>query len=387
MWDAFFCDLNYLASDLVTGKSIPVLVAVSVLPLDPNLLGTMVLLGVFLGSLGTLAVAWRPPPTGRAAVLTGWGARFLNHSFSAFLSLSFLLRVAPRLSAAGATLALLPAFCVVCQYVPERPSTPSTLIALSIGLFWLGIAYEMEAFHPGPLYRPAPDSGVELMAAGVHQSQRSLMRLQPDPSSSSPARRLLALHRGDWHSPRRPARRPHTVSQSVWDSLRFSLLVVALAFYATASHGPIHSYGGGDEGNPGARRYMSVQYLYNRGYSLAPTVTAGLLRAYVLLRTAWMHGNALHLICENDEDARAVSQFCAWLHAVALLYSAAWSCTQLTQQVLAVFVGDKTQLRMNFTAGLLALSYLFRWKDDWVGFHMTVAAAVITVAAWAVGRL
>lgn len=371
MWDAFFCDLNYLASDLVTGKSIPVLIAVSVLPLDPNLLGTMVLLGVSLGCLATLALAWSPPPRSAAGVLTGWGARFLNHSFAAFLSLSFLVRVAPRLSDAGATLALLPAFCVVCQYVPERPSTPFTLIVLSIGLFWLGIAYEMEAMHPAPLYQPGPAAEVELMAAGVHQSQRSLM----------------ALHRGDWHGPHRTGHRPHTITQSIWDSLRYSLLVVALTFYATASHGPIHSYGGGDEGNPHARRYMSVQYLYNRGYSLAPTITAGLLRAYVYLRTAWMHGNALHLICENDSDARTISRLCAWLHTVTLLYSAAWSCTQLTQQVMPVFVGDKTQLRMKFTAGLLALAYLFRWRDDWVGFHMTVAAGGVSVAAWAVGRL
>jgi hypothetical protein len=100
-----------------------------------------------------------------------------------------------------------------------------------------------------------------------------------------------------------------------------------------------------------------------------------------------MHGNALHLICENNADARALSLFCAWLHAVVLLYSAAWSCTQLSEQVLTIFVGDKTRLRMNAAVVLLVFSSLFRWKDDWIGFHMTVAVAGITVVAWAIGRL
>lgn len=368
MWDAFFCDLNYLASDLVSGKSLPILIAVSVIPLDPNLLGTMVLLGVFLGSLATLAHAWQAPSTAGFAILTGWGARFMNHAFAAFLSLSFMLRVSHRLYASGPSIALLPAFCVVSQYVPERPSTTFTFLVISIGLFWLGIAYEMEAMHPQ--LAPAGES--------VHQAQRQLMGSQ---------RQLMALHRGD----RLPASRSHKhapreISQSFWESLGYSVIIAGLTFYATAAHGPIHSYGSGDEGNPYARRYMSVQYLYSRGYSLWPTLTAAMLRAYVYLRTAWLHGNALHLIFESEADAQALSHFCVWLHVVVLLYSAAWSCTQLTEQVLTVFVGDKTQLRMNFTVGLIAAAYLFQWRDDWLGFWMTLGVAGATVAAWAVGR-
>ena len=332
MWDIFFCDLNYLASDLVTGKSIPILVAVSTLPLDPNLLGTMVLLGVFLGSIVTLAQAWRPPATGRAGVLAGWAARFLNHAFGAFLSLSFLLRVSARIYASGNTLSLLPAFCVVCQYVPERPSTPFTLLVISIALFWLGIAYEMEAPPP------ASYGAVELLADSVHQSQRLLMASPGAPLG--PARHLSALHREDYRRPHAkhtpstgisPAagmiHAPRAIVQSVWDSFRYSLLVVALAFYASANHGPVHSYGTGDEGDPTARRYMSVQYLYSQAYSVWPTLSAGMLRAYVYLRTAWLHGNSLHLICENHNDARTVTLLCAWLHVVILLYSAAWSST------------------------------------------------------------
>jgi len=367
MWDAFFCDFNYLVSDLVSGKSIPVLIAVSVLPLDPNLLGTMVLLGVFLGSLSTLAQAWQPPSAAVVAILTGWGARFINHAFSAFLSLSFMLRISSHLYASGLTLSLLPGFCVVCQYVPERPSTPFVLIVISVGLFWLGIAHEMEIAQPTP----------PLVGAGAHQ--RELM------TSSSHARMLLQLHQGDRPPSHKHGR--HEITQSFWDSLGYSLVIVVLTFYATATHGPVHSYGGGDEGNPYARRYMSVQYLYSRGYSLWPTLTAAMLRAYVYLRTAWLHGNALHLIYEAGVDARDISRVCVWLHLVVLLYSAGWSCTQVTEQVLTVFVGDKTQMRMKFTVVLMAIAYLFRWRDDWLGFWITLGVAGVTVMAWAINRL
>ena len=397
MWDAFFCDLNYLASDLVAGKSLPILVAASTVPLDPNLLGTMVLLGVFLGSIVTLAQAWRPPATGRAGVLAGWAARFMNHAFGAFLSLSFLLRVSTRIYASGATLSLLPGFCVVCQYVPERPSTPFTLLVISIALFWLGLVYEIEAPPGGQTFlQPDSQGSAQLLAEGVHQSQRLLMS---SGALQGPARHLSALNRNDYHRPHRKhipdtgvvhapgmILAPRAIVQSVWDSLRYSMLIVALAFYASANHGPVHSYGTGDEGDPMARRYMSVQFLYSQAYSVWPTLSAGMLRAYVYLRTAWLHGNALHLICENHNDARMVSLFCAWLHIVVLLYSAAWSCTQLSEQVLSVFVGDKTRLRMKFTVVILTLAYLYRWRDDWQGFNATLAVTALTIGAWVAGR-
>lgn len=382
MWDLFFCDLNYLASDLVTGKSIPILIAVSTLPLDPNLLGTMVLLGVTLGSIVTLAQAWRPPATGLAGVLSGWGARFVNHAFAAFLSLSFMLRVSTRVYASGYTLSLIPAFCVVSQYVPERPSTPFTLLILSIALFWLGIAYEMDA---PPTSAPGTP---ELLA--IHQAQRLLMTSQASQEDMSyqPRRALLALHREDYHRPHRKPSTPvsHAIVQSVWDSLRYSLLVVALSFYASVNHGPTHSYNTHDEGDPYARRYMSVQYLYSRSYSIWPTLTAGMLRAYVYLRTAWIHGNSMHLICENHIDRRETSLLCAWLYLVVLLYSAAWSSTQLSEQVLTVFIGDKTRIKMRFVVALLALAYLFQWKDSWTGYQATLAVTAVTIGAWIVGR-
>lgn len=68
-------------SDLLTGKSLPVLAAIALLPLDASLLGTMVLAGVFGGSCVTLAYAWSPAAPGGLT----WAMRFLNLFYSAWL--------------------------------------------------------------------------------------------------------------------------------------------------------------------------------------------------------------------------------------------------------------------------------------------------------------
>jgi hypothetical protein len=325
MWDAFFCDLNYLSADLVTGKSIPVLVAVATLPLDPNLLGTMVLFGVLLGSLVTLLRAWGSG----GDPLLAWAVRFLNHAFAAFLSLSLLLRLAATIYPSGLTLSLLPAFCVVCQYVPERPATTLLLVLVSLALFFLCMAYEAAA-----VLAPAPRAA---------WGQRHLM--------------MAAEHDG-------------RIDPSVSGSLLHSLVVAGLAYYGTANHGPFYS-------SPGYKRYTSVQFVYNRAYSVWPTLTAAMLRAYVYLRTAWFSGNALHLMLHGRRGPLP----CACLYVAVLLVSAAWSCTQITEQVLTVFVADKTKMRMYSAVALLAVGYLFRWGSEWGGF--AAAALVAGAGLWA----
>ena len=53
----------------------------------------------------------------------------------------------------------------------------------------------------------------------------------------------------------------------------------------------------------------------------------------------------MHLIFSRRMDEQH-SSFCAWIHLTALLFSAAWNCTQLTEQVLTCVVGDQTDQRM-----------------------------------------
>lgn len=237
--DFFFTDLNYLASDLVTGKSLPILVAASTIPLDPNLMGTMILAGVLLGSGAILIQAWQPPSN---QVVLGWGVRFVNHLFSAFLSAAFLFRLANQLHpGSGRAISVLPAFCVVMQHVQERPSTPFTLLVLSIALFWAGIFYEF--------------SGREVIAHSVHYSDHQMAL----------SRSLLAMSREDWHKKRFRETHPYYsqqagVVQSVWDSTRYSLVILFLTVYATVQHGPIHTYAMTE----GRGRYLSIQFICNR---------------------------------------------------------------------------------------------------------------------------
>ena len=336
MWDCYLLDLNYLASDLVSGKSLPVLVAVSVLPLDPNLMGTMVVLGVILGTILTLAQAWSQPPTG-PTLLSLWAARSLNHAFAAILSLAFLLRVAQRLHPDGGVLSILPAFCLALQPVPERPSAPFALLVLSLALFWVGILYEFD-LNPRAPYHPE-----------VAQ------------------RRLMALSRKEWHH------QHHTV-QTVYHSTAYSITILCLALYASAQHGPVHCLL--DAQPTSRRRYISAAFLTNRVYSVWPAVSAAMLRAYVILRTGWLHGNPLHIMLETDPALEDLSTFCAWMHLVVLLYSAAWSVTQLDQQVLTLFQGAH---RHSAAATIVALAYLFRWRDAWGGFVATLTIGGFTL--------
>ena len=341
MWDAFFVDLNYLSADLLTGRSIPVLIAVSTLPLDPNLLGTMIMLGVLLGSLATLVRLWSPPPNPAPV----WA---LSHAFSAFLSLSLVLRVAPRIHASGLNLTILPAFCLACQALPERPSTAFTLAVASLILFFLAILSELE---PGPHAILLSDQ-----ASHAHQAQRA----------------VLALHRGD-HIARYPvdhhaAPGYHAPDPSLWGSLRHSVAVVVLAYYGAACPGPFFL-------DPRGKCYVSTQYVYNRAYCVWPTLSAGMLRAYIYLRVAWFPGNAVHRILSCNAGSRLADG----LYLVILLYSAAWACAQAAER-LALPVGA-IRARMHIAAALLALAFLFRWRHDWLGFLLGGAVGLAT--SWA----
>ena len=353
--DFFFTDLNYLASDLVTGKSLPILIAASTIPLDPNLMGTMIIAGVLIGSGAILIQAWQPPKTN---ILVDWGIRFVNHLFSAFLSAAFMFRLANQIHpGSGGAISVLPAFCVILQHVQERPSTPFTLLALSIALFWAGIFYEFGKEDEHPHHTIVAD----------HQQMLS--------------RSLLAMSRGDWLKKRTKEmyKADTGVVQTVWDSTRYSLVILILTIYATVQHGPIHTYTQTD-----TRKYLSIQFICNKGYSLWPTLSAAMLRAYVYLRTAWLHGNALHLMCEDRE---LISTACAWLHMVVLLYSMAWNGTQLTEQGLTGFVGDKVDMRMRLTGAMLSFAYIYRWRDEWMGFWLTIGLTGALASAWIFGRL
>lgn len=324
MWDCYFADLLYLSTDLLSGKGVPVLVAAVTLPIDPNLLGTMILLGAFLGALWTVFQARRMVPSTPLI----WANRSAQLAFSCFLSLSLFFKVAPSPS-----LAVIPLFFTSVLYVPDKKVSQFVLFTLSCATLILSLLFE-EDVHP---VRHAPRP--------AYHAQRELMALPP-----LDGRDYLVHHE-------------HPHNKSVPHNLLYSLVVFFLTVYATVQHGPLEP-----------RRNLSVEFVVNPVYSLWPSLSAALLRAYLLMRVAWVHTNTLHLVVEGKDHQS--SGFLLTL----LLFSAAWNGTLLADQALTYWPGDLVDRRMRVTAAVVALAHFFSWRDAWVGYGLVLAFAVFSLA-------
>lgn len=320
MWDCYLSDVMYLSSDLLSGKSVPLLYAAVNLPMDRNLLGTTVLLGVGLGTLWTLYQARRMQ---ESSPLT-WANRMLQLSFSCVMSFALFLKISPSLS-----LSVVPLYVTSLLYVPDRQSTQFVLFILSAITFFLSMLYEVEQVKPVP--HP------------IYSAQRELMALP-----STEGRDYLARH--------------HEEHNSVQHNLLYSIVVLLLSFYASVQHGSLDP-----------RKNLSVEFIVNPIYSLWPAISAALLRAYAVMRVAWVHTNSLHLMAEGKE--RGAAGFFLSL----LLFSAVWNGTLLTEQVLTYWPGDLFERRMRWTALLLSLGAAFLWEDAWLGYGMAAACAGVSL--------
>jgi hypothetical protein len=125
-------------------------------------------------------------------------------------------------------------------------------------------------------------------------------------------------------------------------------LVLALTFYASICHGPLAS-----------QRYTSAGFAKGRWYSAWVCTAAGLTRAYTYLATAFFQDHALHALL--DGSGRPPEPWTAWLYQAALVYSAAWACTQFTEQVRFVLWFFYFARAKNAAAGLHCVS-LRCWK-------------------------
>jgi hypothetical protein len=213
MLDVLVSDVLFLSSDLLTGKSLPLLVGITVLPIDRHLLGMILGLGVATGLSFTI---W-----GARVATTMIPAMFLlklvNLGFSMFLSISFFLRLGMCVDSAALGLAVVPVFILHMQKLPERPSTHLILFFLTMILFWVGLLSEL----PGH----------------VHHHDVSVQPVM---------RRLMALNRMQWqqhHLMALPA--PSVVTPdgpSALVTFFRVLLLYILAFYASVHHGPTQVY-------------------------------------------------------------------------------------------------------------------------------------------------
>jgi hypothetical protein len=127
-------DVMYICAELITGKSIPVLVGITRLPVDQFLCWLMLLLGAVFGTLFSVYTA--RAVTGMT--LLGFSNRLVQLGFSLCMSLSMLLSVSKGIHAGrGVVLSLIPSFCIVAQNLPQRDSTALLSFGLCCLLFYV----------------------------------------------------------------------------------------------------------------------------------------------------------------------------------------------------------------------------------------------------------
>lgn len=344
MWDCYLSDVMYLSSDLLSGKSVPLLYAAVNLPMDRNLLGTTVLLGVALGTAWTIYQARRMQ---ESTPLT-WANRMLQLSFSCAMSFALFLKISPSIS-----LSIPPLYVTSLLYVPDQSSTQFVLFILTAITFLLSMLYEVEQVKPVP--HPIYTAQRELMSysAPTYSAQRELM-------SNSAPRKLMALPNPDGRDYLAHYTEEHN---SVPHNLLYSIVVLLLSFYASVQHGSLDP-----------RKNLSVEFIVNPLYSLWPAVSSALLRAYAVMRVAWVHTNSLHLMAEGKERG-AVGFYLS-----LLLFSVVWNATLLTEQVLTYWPGDLFERRMRWTALVLSLSAAFLWEDAWLGYGAAAGCAGVSLA-------
>ena len=202
-------DVMYICAELVTGKSIPVLVGITRLPMDQFLAWLMLFLGALFGTLFSVY-------SSRAVVgmtLLGFINRLIQLSFSLCMSLSLLLSIAKGIHAGrGVILSLVPAFCIVVQNLPQRDSTALLAFVLCCVFFYTSMVTTVMAEGQGVYLA----MHLSHSATGVQQHAAATVV----PVVASPKRSLAEESVGLW--------------QLVWRSLQLFLL----AFYACIQHAP-----------------------------------------------------------------------------------------------------------------------------------------------------
>ena len=389
MLDVFATDVMYLSSDLLTGKSLPLLLSAATMPIDLALLGTVLALGVACGTLHTLWDAQR------AADRIGWRActrSLLQHLFHAWLSLAFWLLLAGRVHDGAqlrqaVTLLLVPCYALVTKTLPPGSCTVLVAFLLNAGVLlfcFLDPLTHAHAVHDSPVLEsvthdlPALESvphrgHAPVLRFQVQQGPRSRHLLAAQRTEAeqevTDAQHLLALHRAPHREPRHASDAPdpprHASDapnplQTVWRALFLFLL----ALHASTQHGPLGHHYAVVGGATGSRKYASIHLAINARYASVVGATAFLVRllAYLLFvhaRRSVAHG-LLDDLVQRAPLRASVHSVCAWVYQAALLYSATWSCTLAAAQGLDPLLPSPHSTRLLCTVLLLAAAAAYR---------------------------
>ena len=325
--DGFWPDLLYVSADLISGKSIPVLVAVTRLPIDQFLMQLVFTLGAAAGAFYSV-YALRPcslvVPPPRALL---WN-RALQTGFSLVLSLSLLLSVARGVHyERGVALSILPAFCLVAQTLPARPAAPG-LVSLLLTAFLLPVCM-----------------AIRIGADEDHARASVLRGLEQDYAD------------------------PDAEALAVWSVLARALQLFVLAFYACTQHAPLQ---------PG---YVSRGFLTSPRYALLVCLISAWGRTVIWYLLSHFPDNALHVMLENDLSRGRGWDWAACICLTTiLLYAAVWAASLLREQ-LPLGSGEPAKLKLAVVA--LALAALYRQRDSTLLFVATSVCACLSILATA----
>jgi len=292
-------DFLQLSSELFSGKSLPLLLAIVKLPLFRLVTVLVVSLGLLCGIAfstwtvrATCGLNWR---------LVSQGNRLLQLGFSAGLSLSLSLHLAGLLAGTGdggRLLALVPAFCVCAQSLPQRRSTAVAcfifaVVSISVG-FTMPISSQAGSAGPGhnvlEIARRAQSGSVEEQARGV------------------------------------------------WGVAWRALQLFVCAFYAGIQHAPIQVYNAKREEHKDASvEYCSPAMHGSAHYAFLLLFLSGCLRLSVFFSACVFQDNAMHVMLEGAWGYE-FNQACVCCLMVYLLYQACWTLTQLREQVMPCLV-------------------------------------------------
>lgn len=323
MWDSLILDFLYLNMDLLAGKGIPVLLAVTLYHLDPHLLGTMVLLGSGVGTVVNIHKTSRKPASDQVE----WWFRLLHLTLSALLSMTLIHRVLGYMHPAGVLLGTIPGFWVIVQPVPERPVVLCLLFLLSMIMFYMSLII-------------APEMLVD--SDSVRQHQRQLQAISPK----------------EWYQSHKVSTYTQPVDvHPVESALPGSIIILVLSSYATIQHGPLFNF---------TSRYCSPSLLFNRTYSVFVCVVSALFRAYIVITIGWMQHNILHLLLEGSQ---AIFWVC-WCWLVLLLLSVNWHVTHIAYNVLTIFKGVPHDFKIKYAILIFSIGYMYQWTQ--FGFFLTL---------------
>lgn len=337
----FVTDVFVITSELLTGKSIPVLVGITRLPIDQFLAGVVLSMGAAAGAVYSFYVLQAVSSMHR----WGFANRLLQLGFSTCLSLSLLLSLSRGISYdRGVILSIIPAFCVVTQTLVQRDSTAYVFFIASGLTYW----YCMVT----PIAATAADFP---MAA---QQLPSILRgLNTDGTQEEEV-------------------------AGVWDVLLRALQLFVLAFYASIQHAPTQDYCASQHGTV---VYASSHYTNHASYALYVNLFSALIRVSVWYGVCFFQNNTLHVMLENDLSRGGWDWSCCVFYSTLLLYSACWTATQVREQVLPYFRLTAVADRLRLLVVILSLATLYRQRaPQYVLFPVSTALSLTSLAVTAV---